>query len=679
VPSGATDAVTVTGPGGYSRTVGASTNLDALAPGTYTVAAQEVTSGVRTWRPQPASQSVAVIASTTRAAATVTYAVATGELRVTIGGLPAGTGGAVTVTGPAGFSRALTATALLTGLAPGTYTVAAASVTTGAGTYPASPASQAAAVTAGAETGATVTYGAPVPPPPASLNLRIDAAYLVQAVQTLPDTVPIIAGRNAYLRVFATASGPNTATPAVRVRLYQGTGTTPVAEYTLNAPRASTPTGVRQDTLAASWNQLIPAALVQPGLRLQAEVDPGNAIAETDEADNVHPAGGGSRALDVRAVNPVTVRFVPVTTQANGRTGNVTAANVGQYLVSFRRMFPVATVNADVRAAYTTTTTLPLQNSNGNGAWGTVLSEINAVRVADGSTAYYYGVVPTDYSSGVAGMGFVPGRAAIGWDRLPSGDGVFAHEIGHNMSLSHAPCGGVSGADPAFPYAGGTIGVFGVDADNLSLKLPNATDLMGYCGNTWISDFHYLKALRYRATSASSLVLGASAGPGLLVWGRIVDGRVELEPAFEVMARPSLPRGGPYVLEGLDAAGGRLFSYAFDGDRVADLEGDERHFAFVLPMQGRAALARLQVRGAAERRAAAAGVPDGAVARRAGRGATVTWDASAYPMALVRDATTGAILSLARGGRVALPEAGAALDVTLSDGVRSRAVRLSAR
>jgi hypothetical protein len=112
----------------------------------------------------------------------------------------------------------------------------------------------------------------------------------------------------------------------------------------------------------------------------------------------------------------------------NGLQGNVTAGNTAQYLSDVLKMLPIGGYNTDVRAVYTTTAPV-LQSSNGNGAWGTVLCEVLALKSADGSTRYYYGVVQTSYSSGVAGIGYVGGgaRTALGWDRLPSGSGVMAH------------------------------------------------------------------------------------------------------------------------------------------------------------------------------------------------------------------------------------------------------------
>jgi hypothetical protein len=683
LPGGTSAAITVTGPAGYSRGLSAAGALDELVPGSYVVVAAPIVNGATIYEPTPDSQTVQVAAGASRATATVTYVTQPGRLALLVSGLPGATAAAVSVTGPNGFSASVAASDTLEGLVPGAYTVAAANVTSGATTFQAGPATQEVNVASGTLVTASVGYSSG--PPPSALDLFIDGMYVVQSVQSYGDTVPLVAGRDAVVRVFARASAANAVAPAVRLRLYQGAGDTPAQTWTVPAARGFVPTAIREDSLAWSWNQLVPGALLQPGARLLADVDPAGAIAESDEANNSFPVGGVAKPLDVRAVNPFTIRFVPVRTAGDNRTGNVTSANRAQFLATFAKLFPVAAINADVRtAAYTTTTADTLQPNNGNGAWGTVLSEVNALRAADGFTGYYYGVVKAAYSSGTAGVGYVPGRTAIGWDRLPSGDGVAAHELGHNLSLSHAPCGGAGGADPRYPYSGGVTGVFGLDVASMALKLPSLTDLMGYCNNSWISDYHYLKALNYRQASPGAIVMGARAEPALLVWGRVVDGVVTLEPAFEVIAPARLPSGGgAFALEALDGAGRALYAASFDGEVVADQERDERHFAFAVPLSRlRGGLARLQVRGGLAV-AVRAGRPARAAAavalRQAGGRVRLRWDADAYPMALVREAATGQILSFARGGDVALASDAAGLDITFSDGVLSHREQAAVR
>jgi hypothetical protein len=698
LPDSTAAAITVTGPGGFARAVTAAANLDDLAPGTYTVTAAAVTAAATVFEPSVASQSLQVIAGGPRAVATVTYVSAAGRLAVLVSGLPSGASASVSVSGPGSFARSLAVADTLEGLAPGTYTVSSANVTGGATTYQPTPASQQVSVASGALATASVAYTGSTPP---SLDLSIDGMYVVQAVQSYGDTVPLVAGRDAVVRVFARANAPNSVAPAVRLRLYQGASATPVQTWTVAATRPAVPTTIREDSLAWSWNQRVPGALLQPGARLLADVDPADAVAESDEANNAFPASGTAKTLDVRTVNPFTIRFVPVRMAGNNATGNVSSANRAQFLATFAKLYPVAAINSDVRSSvYTTTTTDTLQPNNANGAWGAVLSEVAALRASDGFTGYYYGVVRAGYGSGTAGIGYVPGRTAVGWDRLPSGDGVAAHELGHNLSLSHAPCGGAGGADPNFPYAGGVAGIYGLDVASMTLKLPSLTDLMGYCNNTWISDYHFLKALNYRQGNAAAIVMSSRAEPALLVWGRIVNGVVMLEPAFEITAPARLPSGrGAFTLEALDAAGRPLYAASFDGERVADLGEDERHFAFVVPLARMGAgVARLQVRGGfaasvrESRAALAAGAqadaaalrqlqpaPAAAASREGGEAVRLRWNAADYPMALVRDAATGDILSFARGGDAALVSGATSLDITFSDGVRSRKERATVR
>lgn len=158
LPAGTAASATVSGPGGFARAVGSSTTLELLAPGTYVVTASPVAAGGRTYLPSPTSMSVALAASTTTQQVTITYAAGVGTLAVVVGGLPAGTDAAVTVTGEGGFTRSVTASTTIEGLSPGTYTVATMSVTTSAGRWDATRATQQVVVSVGATTTAAVEY-----------------------------------------------------------------------------------------------------------------------------------------------------------------------------------------------------------------------------------------------------------------------------------------------------------------------------------------------------------------------------------------------------------------------------------------------------------------------------------------------------------------------------------------
>ncbi len=679
--------MTLTGPGGYTRSLTGSTLITGLTPGAYTLIASEAQSGNSFWAPNPASQVITVPASTTALQASVTYATANGTLVVTINGLPGGTNAAVTMTGPGNFSQVLTQSTTLNGLRAGVYTLASAAVTVGPTTYTVTPASQLASVGGGVTSSITLTYvgsGGP-PPPPQTLNLTIDGMHIQQVVQTYAGTVPLVAGKDGLLRVFAKANTSNSASAAVRVRIYNGP--TLQSTVTIAAPTSSVPTSISQSPLTSSWNTLIPGSLMQPGLKILADVDPTNGVTESSDSDNTFPVSGVAASMDVRTLPSFDIRFVPVHQSINSTTGGVNAGNMNSYLADALAVFPIGTVSVDVRATYTTTAPA-LQADDNNGAWGQVLSELSALRTADGSTRYYAGIAKVNYSSGIAGLGYVPGKATLSWDYLPSASGVVAHELGHNFGRFHAPCGGAGNPDPSYPYAGGAIGQYGLALATSTLKAPTLSDLMGYCSTNWISDYTYNAVLSYRTTNgaiANARVTGLNPNPrrGLLVWGRVHRGQLILEPAFEVTAAPSLPeRPGPFRLQAFGPLGESLIDLAFDGEVPGDSpDATARHFSFVIPMdmlggidperlrfsRGTQAAERRTARGVATRTAPA-------VVREGGR-VRVQGDPTIQGL-MVRDARTGDILSFARGADAVVTTAGAEVDVIESDGVKSQARRV---
>jgi glucose/arabinose dehydrogenase len=82
----------------------------------------------------------------------------TGTLAVSASGLPAGVNAALRVTGPGNYLQDLAQSQTLSGLAPGSYNVSASPVSSGGVSYQPSPGSQAATISAGATTTATVAY-----------------------------------------------------------------------------------------------------------------------------------------------------------------------------------------------------------------------------------------------------------------------------------------------------------------------------------------------------------------------------------------------------------------------------------------------------------------------------------------------------------------------------------------
>jgi hypothetical protein len=685
-------SVSVDGGPGQAILPGVSLIVPGLSVGAHTIELAGLAANCRVSGQNPRGVTVAQ-GQTAEVSFTITCAANTGGLTVTVSGLPSGTAAAVTVAGPNGYSRSITGTGaqLLADLAPGSYTVSAASVAAGAATYTGSVDRPSVTVAAGATAAVTVTYQVASGP---TLNLRVDGLYLTQSIQTRAGRVPLVRDRNALVRVFVVANQSNSARPTLRVRFFRAGAL--VQTKTVTAPRSSTPTSADEGELNNSWNAEVEASLVQPDISVVADVDPGNTIAESNEGDNSFPASGTPQALSVQTAPPAAIRFVPVLQTANGLQGTV--SNPSGLVETARRMYPLQSVQTDVHAVYSTSG--PLEPENGNNQWNQILGEIEALRVTENSSRTYFGMVRLDYSSGIVGVGFIGNvssgspRAALGWDEPSDARRVVAHELGHTWGQLHTPCGDPPGIDPNYPYPTGNIGVYGYDVTSGTVEPPSSSDIMGYCPNAWVSDYTYQRVQAFRQSQpAGSAVAGSAVAgmvqPCLLVWGHIENGRPVLEPGFEIVTRPRLPSApGPYAVEATGADGSSVFRLSFDATQVADDPRGNRHFAFAVPLdQARAAqLGNLRLSGpggavtASSRPAAQlqrAGRPSKVEARRDAAGVTVSWNTADHPMVMVRDPETGEVLSFARGGNSRVWTAKGEVDLEMSDGVKSQRLRLA--
>jgi len=542
-----------------------------------------------------------------------------------------------------------------------------------------------------------------------TLDLHVDKVQLTQSTQTLDNAVPIVAGKAGFVRVFVLANQANTAAPAVQVTLLNGGVPVPGYPKTVTAQGSSVPLTLNESSLTASWNLAIPASdLTTPngaGYSIQAVVDPTNTVTEADETNNTTTV-----SLVGSTVPTFRTTIFPVILSSG--TGGVSAANQNEWVARLAKMYPIASVDVSVGASFTgSVSTL---SSDGTG-WDTLLNDLTAKHLADGvSDRYYFGALNVSYASGVAGLGWVPGspgssfkyRTAIGWDKTGYSDGgnfpeVFAHETGHNMGRNHSPCGGAASPDPNYPYAAGFIGVWGYDTTLNQLCSPLLyRDIMGYCKPNWVSDYVYKKIFDFRGSSGGFLKVSAEDAPlsktpatvreCLIVRGIVHgDGTLEWLPAFRTRALPSdLPTEGDYALDCLDSQGAKVFTTPLD---LMDLgcwpKGAERHFVMALPLEAAVldAIAGLQVLKAgqvvASTRAALKGARQVATAPEVRRSAKdlirLTWDATIHPAALVRDADSGEVIAILKGGSQELATPAQRFELVLSDGVTGPTHRLT--
>jgi hypothetical protein len=672
--------------GGATQPIGISTTITLanVPAGQHAVQLLDKATNCTVAEPNP-TQTTVPAGGTARVTFTVTCVAlppGTGNVKVTATTTGSSVDAGYTVSVDGGTSQAITGngTVTVSGLAARAHSVLLGGVATNCTVTGDNPLSV--TITAGQTSNIAFAITCVATGP--AVNLSIQGLYLTQSTQTLSENVPLVQDRVAYLRVFALADRANTAKPTVRVRFFSNGSV--IRTLTLSRSASSTPTALAEGTLSSSWNQAVDASLIQPGVSILADVDPGNTVPESNEADNSFPASGAPLDLNVHAASVTKIRFVPIQ-QGDGTPGNVTTGNKDALIETARRIYPLQGIDTDVRAVYTTSTVL---QPDGGVTWDQLLSDLDGIRVMEGSGRTYYGVVKLGYSGGVVGKGFVGVPTAVGTDADQDRTRVVAHELGHTWGQLHTPCGNppASTIDPDYPYGTG-IGVYGFDVTAGALKQPTTPDIMGYCSNPWISDYTYTRVLNFRETHPAA-IQGALAAkePTVLVWGRIIHGQGVLEPAFQVVTRPSLPaKPGPYSVEGIATDGTSLFSLSFDATEVADDPSGSRHFAFAVPLdQARAArLGSLRLTGPAGAATISPRVgalrqtvpPDSIVARREPGRVALEWNVQAHPMIMVRDPDTGEVLSFARGGKARVATSKAKLDLVVSDGVQSRTIQVT--
>ena len=400
-------------------------------------------------------------------------------------------------------------------------------------------------------------------------------AYLTQATQSITFPVPLVAGEDALLRVFVLADEEAEADmPPVRATFYNNGAEVHSVETRAQVSRI--PSRLDEGSLASSANALVPGSIIAPGLELVVDIDPDETLGPLSGVQSRIPEAGGM-AIEVLDVPPLNLTIIPlvwseepdltVVTETEGLTPEDDLFRLTRDLLPvrdfhLRRLEPVYTSE--------------------NPVFGSTeaFEVVRAIQKTDGRGGHYMGIL-----SGGGGHAFE--TTALTLAVLAANN--IAHELGHNMSLDHAPCGGPSSFDPAFPYPEGNVGAWGYDFLTGELVSPDTPDLMSYCGPPdWISDYNFSKAIRYRQTDDyMKRIAPASsdlAARTLLLWGRVdQSGDLVLNPAFVVDAAVSTPtESGPYRITGENADGRALFSFDFDMEEIDDGEGAV--FAYTIPV-----------------------------------------------------------------------------------------------
>jgi hypothetical protein len=532
------------------------------------------------------------------------------------------------------------------------------------------------------------------------LEVSIDAIQLNQASQTSDAAIPGVAGRPGLLRVVVSANRSNTITPPVLLRLYQDG--VQQWEQRLPARVVGVPTSPNLDIENQTWNVRLDASEIRPGMAVEAIVDPDNEYNLSSRENARFPRGSGAAPLEVRSLAPMRVMFIPVRL-SDGTTGSIPGTDT--LLRSSRQWLPVGELLGTARSQPFSTD----RDITDSDEVSKLLGDLLALRLAEAATdEYYHGIMPAINNIAVAGMAYVPwgppssARVAVSIDG-PQSPATIAHELGHNLGRLHSPCGDVEDADPAFPHPNAGIGSPGYAIVDRLLRAPgNFSDFMSYCRPYWTSDHTYERILAWRlqdpfaTAAAGDEPIAAAESPGaereggLLVWGRVGQAGVELNPVFSLESRPVLPdMAGPHRVRGIAADGRVLFELPFEGNPVPhSSDPEERGFGFFVPLSGEAfaaldrvellspfGMASHQAAGRQEQGERVMALSDGQLPmseRLPDGGLRLRWDAARHPAMMLRDQRSGQVLAIARSGELRLPaEIASAVEpeMLLSDGV----------
>lgn len=402
-----------------------------------------------------------------------------------------------------------------------------------------------------------------------AVDLEISNIIITQGVQTANNSVPLVINRPTMVRIFAQVNAPG-GISNVSVQLTGSRNGTPFDTLTIG-PK-TVPESPSEDNLGSTFNAILPASWLDGNVTFSAKVDSTNTVTEADEDNNLL-----SKSMTFNHVPDLSITVVPIdyTHQGSTGTGFYSGDRVDNISNWIMRTYPVDTVNVKIRNS-----NFPFVGNLDNGNdWEFLLNEVTTLKQLDLGSVYvpelYYGFIPISdgnnrwFFGGIAGIGWVGGglRSSIGLNLGQNDDtgSLAAHEIGHNMGRSHAPCN-VSG-DASYPYGGASIGQFGMDGiqnGTPSLLHPNNyVDMMSYCDPVWISDYTY-KAL-YNDQRANGRIAQRSAEmqESVLIRAQIfADGEIFVKPAYTFPQYPT-PQAetADYFVELVNSAGDVVASH----------------------------------------------------------------------------------------------------------------------
>ena len=409
---------------------------------------------------------------------------------------------------------------------------------------------------------------------------------VTQATQTITNSVPLIAGKPTFVRVYVDC-GPDGSVPADATIALRGYGLSgelpgsprpPFGGYLSTACRESFQQ--QRGDLRKTLNFALPNEWAQGTITLRAEV--AEAVHEEEFQFNE------SRS-PVVALIPVDYHPRPTFPECNvsGQPSN----RIWSAHAWAQRVFPTAVINLDRLPSMPFSE--PLRGglfcaSNSESERRLFIQLLGWSRLKKARSDYVFGWLPDGaYGGGLSRVNLdsdgrvLGGQVAFG-DDDNEGPRIFAHEMGHLMRRPEIDksCGVPYEGYRDWPYDPDRhIQEYGVDVSDgsFTLKRPNENyDYMTYCGSlangtVWTSPWTYThifsETLRLQ-TAAQAVRAMATEQPYFIASGLVyTDDTAILDPIWVItstVAPENPPAGTQYCLEAQNASGTPLSSYCFD-------------------------------------------------------------------------------------------------------------------
>lgn len=437
---------------------------------------------------------------------------------------------------------------------------------------------------------------------PETIDLAITSTEVVQIVQDPSNSVPLIAGKPTYARVFARIDSSSGRSIVRNWPMLQISGFNPATGAELDGSPLSPYNGTQVAVIAGTSTRGVPnsaflfnlpeAWTTLPSLRLTATLNPRRVVAETDYSNNTQTVTVGFNrkapiwleVVPMSAYNSDTISsYDPAYEALIQRTESMLP--VPRIFTSWRGGPPLDKIVAAVAFPPWEHRPIDLTSSSERSFWGLYMLKAQqifntrppACDAVNGGYHVMSFVTPGGLGS-FAGVGLRGFRALIcDLDMRPNattfnnplGGSTLAHEIGHNLDRKHLNIGGAAGPyETSYPYPLNRYNDVGNNALGLDpltgTSIPNNTsELMGYQFPVWTSDFTISQVMPNLPDLPSGVAVPLSRmslNAGASVW---MLGAVVGDDTSEIAAPQLVPDLASRTRLAAEFAAGDAFRYEF--------------------------------------------------------------------------------------------------------------------